>query len=106
MNQRELFFKHIAQTSPSPLALEIVRAEGVHLFDADGKKFIDGIGGISVCNTGHRHPAVLEAIRRQTEQYLHILVYGELIQSPQVDYAKVLASHLPETLQSIFFTNS
>jgi acetylornithine/N-succinyldiaminopimelate aminotransferase len=106
MNQRELFFKHIAQTSPAPLALEIVRAEGLYLFDANGKKYFDAIGGISVCNTGHRHPAVLEAIRDQTERYLHILVYGELIQSPQVAFAQQLASHLPASLQSVFFTNS
>ncbi len=106
MTTRELFFKHIAQTSPAPLALEIVRAEGLNLFDANGKKYIDAIGGISVCNTGHRHPAVLEAIHHQTERYLHILVYGELIQSPQVAYAHMLASHLPNSLQSIFFTNS
>ena len=106
MTTRELFFRHIAQTSPAPLALEIVRAEGLYLFDADGKKYLDAIGGISVCNTGHRHPAVLEAIHDQTERYLHILVYGEMIQSPQVAYAQLLATHLPSSLQSVFFTNS
>jgi acetylornithine/N-succinyldiaminopimelate aminotransferase len=106
MNTRELFFKHIAQTSPAPLALEIVRAEGLYLFDAGGKKYFDAIGGISVCNTGHRHPAVLEAIRDQTERYLHILVYGELIQSPQVAFAQKLTTFLPASLQSVFFTNS
>lgn len=106
MNQRELFYKHIAQTSPSPLALEIVHAEGLYLNDASGKKYLDAIGGISVCNTGHRHPEVIRAIREQADRYLHILVYGELIQSPQVEYAHFLASHLPENLQSVFFTNS
>ena len=106
MNQRELFFKHLGQTSPSPLALEIVRAEGVYLYDADGKKYLDAIGGISVCNTGHRHPDVIQAIRDQADRYLHILVYGELIQSPQVSYAQQLASHLPPNLQTVFFTNS
>ena len=106
MNQRELFYKHIAQTSPSPLALEIVRAEGIYLHDVSGKKYLDAIGGISVCNTGHRHPDVVQAIREQTDRYLHILVYGELIQGPQVEYAHFLASYLPENLQSIFFTNS
>ena len=106
MNQRELFFKHLGQTSPAPLALEIVSAEGVYLYDATGKKYLDAIGGISVCNTGHRHPDVLQAIRDQTDRYLHVLVYGELIQSPQVEYAHLLAQHLPENLQSVFFTNS
>ena len=106
MNNRELFFRHLGQTSPSPIALEIVHAEGVYLFDASGKKYLDAIGGISVCNTGHRHPDVVRAIREQTDRFLHILVYGELIQSPQVAYAHLLAQHLPATLQSVFFTNS
>jgi acetylornithine/N-succinyldiaminopimelate aminotransferase len=106
MNQRELFFKHLGQTSPAPLALEIVKAEGVYLYDASGKKYLDSIGGISVCNTGHRHPDIVQAIRDQADRYLHILVYGELIQSPQVEYAHFLAGSLPENLQSVFFTNS
>ncbi len=106
MNQRQIFYKHIAQTSPSPLALEIIHAEGLYLNDASGKKYLDAIGGISVCNTGHRHPDVIQAIREQADRYLHILVYGELIQSPQVEYAHFLASYLPENLQSVFFTNS
>ncbi len=106
MLQRELFFKHLGQTSPAPLGLEIVRAEGVYLYDVSGKKYLDAIGGISVCNTGHRHPDVISAIKDQTDRYLHILVYGELIQSPQVEYAHTLASWLPEKLQSIYFTNS
>ncbi len=106
MNQRELFFRHLAQTSASPLALEIVRAEGMYLYDAAGKAYLDLIGGISVCNTGHRHPDVVEAIRKQADRYLHILVYGELLQSPQIQYAQLLTAHLPSTLQSVYFTNS
>ena len=106
MNQRELFFRHLAQTSTAPLALEIVKAEATYLYDADGKKYLDLIGGISVCNMGHRHPKVVEAIKKQADEYLHILVYGEFIQSPQVQYATLLASHLPSTLNSVYFTNS
>ncbi|HEY4154547.1 MAG TPA: aspartate aminotransferase family protein [Puia sp.] len=106
MNQRELFFRHLAQTSATPLALEIVRAEGMYLYDPAGKKYLDLIGGISVCNTGHRHPEVLEAIRKQMDLYLHILVYGELLQSPQIQYAQLLTAHLPASLQSVYFTNS
>src|SRR5665213_3027349 len=106
MNQRELFFRHLAQTSASPLALEIVRAEGMYLYDASGKAYLDLIGGISVCNTGHRHPGVVEAIRRQADLYLHILVYGEMLQSPQIQYARLLTSLLPQSLQSVYFTNS
>ena len=74
--------------------------------DSSGKKYKDLIGGISVANTGHRHPAVIEAIKRQLDEYLHIMVYGEFIQSPQVEYAKLLTEHLPATLNSVYFTNS
>ena len=103
---RELFFKHLGQTSPAPLGLEIDRAEGVYLYDVTGKKYLDAIGGISVCNTGHRHPDIISAIKDQADRYLHVLVYGEFIQSPQVQYAHMLAGYLPENLQSIYFTNS
>ncbi len=106
MNQRELFFRHVAQTSDAPLALEIVRAEAVSLYDVNGREYTDLIGGISVCNTGHRHPRVVEAIKKQADEYLHLLVYGEFVQSPQVLYAKLLADHLPASLNSIYFTNS
>jgi acetylornithine/succinyldiaminopimelate/putrescine aminotransferase len=106
MNQRELFLQHIAQTSASPLALEIVKAEGAVLYDARGKEYIDLIGGISVANTGHRHPAVVEAIKKQLDSYLHIMVYGEFVESPQVQYAKLLTDHLPSSLNSVYFTNS
>ncbi|HEY4874975.1 MAG TPA: aminotransferase class III-fold pyridoxal phosphate-dependent enzyme, partial [Puia sp.] len=73
MNNRELFLKHVAQTSPSPIGLEIVKAEGIYLYDASGKKYLDLISGISVCNTGHRHPKVVEAIKKQADEYLHVL---------------------------------
>lgn len=106
MSQREIFLRHIAQTSPAPLAMEIVRAEGCKLFDKNGKEYIDLIGGISVANTGHRHPKVVEAIKTQLDAYLHIMVYGEFVESPQVLYAQQLVSHLPPSLNSVYFTNS
>jgi acetylornithine/succinyldiaminopimelate/putrescine aminotransferase len=106
MTQRELFLKHVAQTSPAPLALEIVKAEGCLLYDVNGKEYIDLIAGISVCNVGHRHPKVIEAIRQQLDAYLHIMVYGEMIESPQVQYARLLTDHLPASLNSVYFTNS
>lgn len=106
MNQRQLFLQHVAQTSPAPLALEIVKARGVMLQDAAGKEYIDLIAGISVCNVGHCHPKVVKAIKEQAEQYLHLLVYGEFVESPQVQYAKLLTEHLPPSLNSIYFTNS
>lgn len=106
MNQRELFLKHVAQTSPAPLALEIAKAEGCRMWDADGKEYIDLIAGISVCNVGHRHPKVLAAIHEQLNKYMHLIVYGEFVETPQVQYAKLLTDHLPATLNSVYFTNS
>ncbi|HKC36518.1 MAG TPA: aspartate aminotransferase family protein [Chitinophagaceae bacterium] len=106
MNERELFLKHIAQTSPSPLAFEVAKAEGCLLYDVNGKEYIDLIGGISVANIGHRHPNVIEAIKKQLDAYLHVMVYGEFIESPQVQYAKLLTDHLPPSLNSVYFTNS
>jgi acetylornithine/N-succinyldiaminopimelate aminotransferase len=104
--QRQLFLNHVAQTSPDPLGLEIVKAEGSFMWDRAGKRYIDMIGGISVCNTGHRHPRVVQAIRDQADQYLHLMVYGELVESPQVEYATYLVDHLPPSLNSVYFTNS
>ncbi len=106
MNNRHFFYQHLAQTSPAPLALDIVKAEGCMLYDASGKEYIDLIGGISVCNVGHRHPKVVEAIKKQADEYLHVMVYGELVQSPQVAYAKALTTALPPSLNSVFFTAS
>jgi acetylornithine/succinyldiaminopimelate/putrescine aminotransferase len=90
----------------APLALEIVKAEGCELTDVSGKKYIDLIGGISVANVGHRHPKVVDAVKKQLDDYMHIMVYGEFVQSPQVQYAKLLTQYLPSTLNSVYFTNS
>ena len=106
MTNRQLFLNHVGQTSEAPLCLEIVKATGSKLFDIDGKEYIDLIGGISVCNAGHRHPKVIEAIKKQLDAYLHIMVYGELVQSPQVEYAQMLTNHLPKSLNAVFFTAS
>lgn len=106
MTQRQLFLNHVAQTSETPLCFEVSKAEGVYLYDANGKKHIDLIGGISVCNVGHGNSYVNDAIKKQVDDYLHVMVYGEVIQSPQVKYATALAKYLPETLQSVYFTNS
>ena len=106
MNQRELFLQHVAQTSDAPLALEIVRAAGSKMWDREGKEYIDVISGISVCNVGHCHPRVVQAIKDQVDQYMHIMVYGELIESPQVQYASRIASLLPASLDSVYFTSS
>jgi acetylornithine/succinyldiaminopimelate/putrescine aminotransferase len=106
MSLRQLFFSHVAQTSTAPIGLEIVKAEGSRLWDTDGKEYIDLIAGISVCNIGHRHPKVIKAIKKQLDDYLHILVYGEIVQSPQVQYASLLTQYLHNSLNSVYFTNS
>lgn len=106
MTNRQLFLNHVGQTSTSPLCLEIVKAQGCKLYDAQGNEFIDLIGGISVCNVGHCHPAVTAAIKKQLDNYLHIMVYGELVQTPQVEYATLLTANLPATLNSVFYTAS
>ncbi|MFZ4546691.1 MAG: aspartate aminotransferase family protein [Bacteroidales bacterium] len=106
LTNRQLFLNNLAQTSDSPLALEITFAEGIYLYDSPGKKYIDLISGISVSNTGHRHPVVVQAIKDQVDKYLHLMVYGEYIQSPQVQLAARLASLLPEKLNNCYFVNS
>jgi len=106
MNLRQLFLRHVAQTSSAPLAIEIVKAEGCILTDASGKEYIDLIGGISVANTGHRHPKIVEAIKHQADHYLHVMVYGEFVESPEVRYARLLTSMLPPSLDCVYFTNS
>ncbi len=103
---RQLFLDHLGQTSPTPLMLQIERAEGSFLYDSDGKDYIDLISGVSVSSTGHCHPAVVAAVQEQAARYMHLMVYGEVVQSPQVRYAERLASLLPPSLRSVFFVNS
>ncbi|NBC07609.1 MAG: aminotransferase class III-fold pyridoxal phosphate-dependent enzyme [Bacteroidetes bacterium] len=106
MNLRQLFLQHLAQTSAFPLALEIERAEGMHLHDVEGKAYLDLIAGIGVSSLGHRHPAVVQAVKDQLDRYLHTLVYGEFILAPQVRLAELLAQNLPGPLDSVYFVNS
>ena len=106
LTQREFFLRHIAQTSDIPLGLEIERAEGSWLYDTSGKKYLDLISGISVSSLGHGHPAIISAIKEQADKHLHLMVYGEYIQSPQNKLAKLLVDNLPENLNSVYFTNS
>jgi acetylornithine/N-succinyldiaminopimelate aminotransferase len=106
MNLRQQFLQNIAQTTNNPLAIEFVKAHAATLTDANGKEHIDLIGGISVCNIGHSHPAVVKAVQEQAAAYMHTMVYGELIQAPQVQYATALTKALPEQLNCVYFTNS
>ena len=104
--QRQLFLKHLAQTSDFPLGLEIERAEGVYMYDVQGKRYADLISGIGVSNVGHRHPRVVATIHEQVDKYMHLMVYGEYIQSPQVQLARRIAEVMPAGLNNVYLTNS
>ncbi|KAB2869235.1 MAG: aspartate aminotransferase family protein [Bacteroidales bacterium] len=106
LSKRQLFLNHVAQTSDSPLMLEVESAEGVYLFGPNGEKHFDLISGVSVSNVGHSHPKVVDAVKQQVDKYMHLMVYGEFIQNPQVQLATKLASILPKSLDSVYFLNS
>lgn len=100
------FFKHQAQTTPHPLAMEISYAEGSYIYDQNKTAYLDFVAGVSACSLGHRHPKVVAAIKNQLDSYMHVMVYGEYIQSPAVELSKLLASHLPKKLEKTYLTNS
>tara|TARA_R110000796_G_scaffold77584_2_gene173259 strand:- start:137402 stop:138592 length:1191 start_codon:yes stop_codon:yes gene_type:complete len=106
MDSERIFLNHVAQTTPYPLKVEVARAEGTSIFDTDGKEYLDFISGIAVSNIGHRHPHVVKAIKDQLDKYMHVMAYGEFIQSPQNRLAEKLASLLPEQLSTSYFVNS
>jgi acetylornithine/N-succinyldiaminopimelate aminotransferase len=103
---RQLFLNNNAQTTHFPLLLEFERASGIHLFDAAGKAYVDLISGIGVSNLGHSHPKVTQAVKDQVDKYMHLMVYGEYVQTPQVLFAEKLVSVMPQELNSVYFTNS
>lgn len=106
ISNRQLFLNHVAQTSSKPMDLEITKALGVCLYDKNNKAYIDFISGIAVSNVGHCHPEVVKAIQHQSQTYMHLMVYGEYVQAPQIQLAKALIDLLPKHLDSVFFTNS
>lgn len=106
LTNRQLFLQHVGQTSPSPVGLEIERAEGIYLYGTDGRRYIDMVSGVSVCNLGHNHPKIVEAVKAQAEKYMHLMVYGEYIEAPQVLFAQKLTDALPSQLNSIYYVNS
>ncbi len=106
MNLRSLFLSHVAQTSDAPMMVEVERAEGIYIYSPEGKRYVDLIAGVSVSNLGHSHPKIVKAVQQQVEKYMHLMVYGEYIQSPQVQFAILLTSYLPKELSSVYFVNS
>lgn len=106
LTNRELFYRHLAIPSALPDALEIVNAKGIYVYDEQGNEYVDLVSGVSVSNVGHLHPRVVEAVEEQIKKYMHLMVYGKYIQSPQVRLAGKMAELLPEQLNSVYFVNS
>jgi acetylornithine/succinyldiaminopimelate/putrescine aminotransferase len=106
ISNRELFLRNLAQTSTTPLNIEIDRAKGIFMYSPEGKRYFDLISGVNVSSLGHGHPSVIEAVKKQLDQYMHLLVYGELVQSPQVRLAELLVDNLSEKLNKVYFVNS
>ncbi|TDY11549.1 aspartate aminotransferase family protein [Meridianimaribacter flavus] len=100
------FFTYQAQTSPHPLAMEISHANGSYIYDSNNKAYLDFVAGVSANSLGHNHPKVVNAIKNQLDKYMHVMVYGEYIQEPAVELAKLLAKHLPKPLETTYLTNS
>ena len=105
-NRKYIFLQNIAQTSDFPVLFEAKDAEGIYIIDKNDAKYTDLISGISVSNIGHKNTSVINAIKKQAEKYIHLMVYGEYVQTPQTDLAKTICELLPEELNNIFFVNS
>ena len=106
MSSKDIFYKHQAQTTPFAKALEISHSQGMFIYDVDGKSYLDLVAGVSACTLGHAHPNIIDAINTQAQKYLHVMVYGEYIQSPQYKLAQLLAENLPKELDCTYFVNS
>ena len=106
ISNKQLFLQNNAQTSTSPNLLEIDAAEGIYLYDKQGKAYIDLVSGFAVSNIGHRHPKVLAAIKAQLDKYMHVTVYGEYVQTPMIAFAQKLVEVLPTDLNNVYFVNS
>lgn len=100
------FLRHVGQTSPVPMGIEVERAEGIYLYTPDGKRYIDLISGVSVSNVGHSNPVVVDAVSRQAQSYMHIMVYGEMVERPEVDFALAIARHTAAGLDCLYYVNS
>ena len=103
---RKQFLEHVGQTSPSPMMVEVARAEGSFFYTPEGKRYFDLVAGVSVSNVGHANPAVVEAVQKQAADYMHIMVYGEMVERPQVEYARRIAELAPDDLNCVYFVNS
>jgi acetylornithine/succinyldiaminopimelate/putrescine aminotransferase len=106
MSERDFFLSHLGQTTPFPFLVEVERAEGIYIYDKQGKAYMDMISGVAVNNIGHRHPKVVSALKNQIDKYLHVMVYGEFVQDPQQLLVKELLEVLPDSLDGVYVVNS
>ena len=106
MSERDFFLSHLGQTTPFPFLVEVERAEGIYIYDKQGKAYMDMISGVAVNNIGHRHPNVVSALKNQIDKYLHVMVYGEFVQDPQQLLVKELLAVLPDSLDGVYVVNS
>ena len=103
---RKQFLQHVGQTSPSPMMIEVARAEGSFFYTPEGKRYFDLVAGVSVSNVGHANPDVVRAVQEQAAKYMHVMVYGEMVERPQVEYARRITELLPEGIDCLYFVNS
>lgn len=103
---RKQFLEHVGQTSPSPMLIEVARAEGSFFYTPEGKRYFDLVAGVSVSNVGHANSEVVRAVQEQAANYMHVMVYGEMVERPQVEYARRIAELLPGDLDCVYFVNS
>ena len=106
MKRTNSFLQLQAQITKQPFLLDVKEAKGVYIYDQHNRQYIDLIAGVSVCTLGHSHPAVIKAIKKQLNKYMHVMVYGEFIQDAQLKLAQSLTKYLPETLNCCYFVNS
>ncbi|MBR4963888.1 MAG: aspartate aminotransferase family protein [Alistipes sp.] len=103
---RKQFLEHVGQTSPAPMLVEVARAEGSFFYTPEGKRYFDLVAGVSVSNVGHANPDVIKAVQQQAADYMHVMVYGEMVERPQVEYATRIAELLPGDVDCVYFVNS
>jgi len=106
MDSKEQFLSNLGQTNPFPFLIEVDRAEGIYIYDKQGKRYADLISGVAVNNIGHRHPKVVQAIKDQVDRHLHVMVYGEFVQDAQQKLSQQLTEVLPSNLSCIYPVNS
>ena len=106
MDQKKAFLDYQAQTTPHPLGMAVDHAKGSYIYDTQGRAHLDFVAGVSACSVGHAHPEVVKAVQKQAASYMHVMVYGEYVQSPSVELCRRLAELMPMPLNTTYLVNS